>query len=201
MIRDDFDKPLVVPRPPVEENDVGQPFDWRVYALAAVCIFLLLVALYFMIGADRNDSFDIQSKTTCNCNFEHRELIGRSPYIQAAHAIFNRKIVNDPESCGFDDAGYLFGSSMQPTYWEGNTALEINYTKNYVLRPGMIIRYNTASTEDCPLKTPPVAGQYIIHRIEAIYDDTIITAGDNNPFNEEIKSCQVTHVVVGILFT
>jgi signal peptidase I len=41
----------------------------------------------------------------------------------------------------------------------------------------------------------------VIHRVAAVYDDLIIMQGDNLYEEEEIKKCQITHVVVGIMFT
>ena len=40
-----------------------------------------------------------------------------------------------------------------------------------------------------------------IHRVKATYPDTLMTQGDNLETTETISKSQVTHVVIGILFT
>jgi hypothetical protein len=41
----------------------------------------------------------------------------------------------------------------------------------------------------------------VIHRINAIYDTTVVTQGDNLNEVERIDKCQITDVVIGIIFT
>jgi hypothetical protein len=41
----------------------------------------------------------------------------------------------------------------------------------------------------------------VIHRVSAIYDDDIVTQGDNLNEFETINRCQITDIAIGIIFT
>jgi hypothetical protein len=105
-----------------------------------------------------------------------------------------------------DEDGKLWGSSMQPTFFEGNTVLLQNYTNNTIIRTGDMVRYfrfskkypNCSVIRDKLLENDSLA---VIHRINAIYDDEILMQGDNTNTLERIDRCQITQVVVGIIFT
>lgn len=108
------------------------------------------------------------------------------------------------ENNAIDDWGDFSGNSMQPTLFEGNIVLSNLITDDTVLKPGMIIRYTTLNKTGCePIQNSQLIDvPYIIHRIVSVHNDnTIITGGDNNNFVEKIKRCQITHVIVGVVYT
>jgi len=89
---------------------------------------------------------------------------------------------------GIDEWGKLYGFSMQPTIFDGYTVIEKEYN-NQTLHEGMIIRFIDN-------------GKPIIHRIRGIYPDFVVTQGDSLPNEYEyINKSQITHIVVGVLFT
>ena len=116
-----------------------------------------------------------------------------------------------------DDYGSLWGSSMQPTFYEGNTILLKNYTINQTqLKTGDLIRFyrfNTKYPNCTSLRDAIDTGTYstggawinnsmaVIHRINAIYDTNVVAQGDNLYEQEAIQTCQITGVAVGIIFT
>lgn len=100
-----------------------------------------------------------------------------------------------------DGGGWLVGTSMQPTIYEGNTLLTRKVYNDTKLVPGMVIRYTTLNTTNCSVTfTSPIP--YVVHRIDAIYNDNIIiTSGDNNRRSEAIRRCQITHIIAGVIYT
>ncbi|MBN2422090.1 S24/S26 family peptidase [Candidatus Woesearchaeota archaeon] len=110
-------------------------------------------------------------------------------YIQGSHDDLNYQLI----PTGFfiadaNDFGTIAGASMQPSVFQGNTLIQVKYT-DQVLQQGQIIRY---IDED---RVP------VIHRIRAIYNSTIHVQGDNLEEGEIIDKSQVTHIVIGVLFT
>ena len=89
---------------------------------------------------------------------------------------------------GANDFGELKGSSMQPSIFEGNTLIQLKYT-NQSLSEGQIVRY--IGKDNVPF----------VHRIRAVYDETLLVQGDNLEISELISKSQVTHLVIGVLFT
>ena len=80
------------------------------------------------------------------------------------------------------------GPSMQPAIFPGHTVLLRPYAEGMGLREGHIIRF----VRD---------GQAEVHRIVAVYDDEVVTQGDNALERETITRDMVTNVAVGVLFT
>lgn len=95
-----------------------------------------------------------------------------------------------------DNHGGLSGSSMQPTFYTGNTALTKNYTNDTILSEGDLVRFTHG-----PCGIPINNSEATIHRINAVYDNYIMVQGDNTPELESIQRCQITSIVVGIIFT
>lgn len=86
-----------------------------------------------------------------------------------------------------------YGKSMQPTMWSGHTLLmrEFNLEED-TLQEGMVLRYEK---ED---------GGGVVHRLQGNYHRTserLLLRGDNNRGPESIDSEQVTHQVVGVLYS
>lgn len=98
----------------------------------------------------------------------------------------------------YDNWNDLYGSSMHPTFHNGNTALMKKYVPGYKIQEGEIIRYE-------PLKNKVIledGSTYgTIHRVVAVYPKVLFTVGDNSDDVEMIGYNQVTHIVIGVLFT
>lgn len=199
-------------------SDVTQKFG--VYIWAITC-FALVVALGLFLYSPTPEVKEgcvltpelLQQAQNCSATIRNN--------IQATHTITKQPYVlpsrNDGMGCfAFDDWGELFGSSMQPTFFEGNTVLEKKLTPEMKIKTGDILRFyrfsdtypDCASIQQAQGTNNSLGGAWInnsmavIHRVNAIYDDSsIIMQGDNLNEQEVIERCQVTHIVVGILFT
>ena len=144
------------------QPDIVKPIRWLVYMMVAFALFVL-----FFIGDE------------CKCIIQQE-----NEYIQAPHSNFDyRAIINVA-----GDYGELYGNSMQPTYFEGNTALSKRINPNYKIRPGELLRYINKHNEP------------VVHRVAATYDDAILME-DNNGRKEMINRSQATHIIIGVLFT
>lgn len=82
----------------------------------------------------------------------------------------------------------LRGPSMEPTIFPGNTLLLRAYALDTELNEGQIIRF-------------VYENRTYVHRVLAVYEDEIITQGDNSDKTESISRQDITHVVVGVLYT
>lgn len=185
-------------------------------------IIILIIALIIIIGLYISDYRIKPWNITCSSpsvSITTGPMVKNN--IQASHTynimpymIPSNKSNNMYCFSGVDDFGGLWGSSMQPTFFEGNTVLLKNYTTTTKLRTGDIIRYfrydkihpNCTSIHDA-IANNSLGGAYInnsmavIHRINSIYNDDIVVQGDNLNEIETINSCQITDIVVGIIFT
>ena len=88
------------------------------------------------------------------------------------------------------DIGKLFGHSMQPSIFDGNTMIGVPYN-NQKLKEGMIIRYKENDN-------------YVIHRIKGEYQKWgyVITQGDNNNYEDNfVYLDQISDIIVGVIFT
>ena len=87
-----------------------------------------------------------------------------------------------------NDFGLFNGPSMQPTIYDGNLLVEQKYNGEQLVE-GQIIRFmrddNTA----------------VIHRVRADYGERVFVQGDSLKDGEIINKDQITHLVIGILFT
>jgi len=185
-----------------------------------ITIFLLIIMTILLLVIIRRDVAETPSETTT--------LIRNN--IQGAHS-FDIKPYRIPSNdkdgyfcVNVEDWGEVYGSSMQPTFFEGNTVLTKRVTNETIFKTGDIVRFYRFSTKlpDCAAiqrqqqnyyasKNKPtnssLGGSWIandmavIHRINAVYDDDIVMQGDNLNEQENIKRCQITHKVGGILFT
>lgn len=88
-----------------------------------------------------------------------------------------------------DDFGLFNGPSMQPTIFDQNTMIQEKYDSNFSLEEGQVIRF---TRED---------GTAVIHRVRADYGDTVFVQGDSLKEGEIIDKSQITHVILGVLFT
>lgn len=186
-----------------------------------VIIALLLIMSILLIVIIRNESSKTPSETDT--------LIRNN--IQGAHA-FDIKPYRIPSNdkdgyfcVNVEDWGEVYGSSMQPTFFEGNTVLTKRVNENTLFKTGDIVRFYRISDKlpDCAAIQRQQQNYYtqmnqtkinsslggswigndmaVIHRINAIYEDDFVMQGDNLNEQENIKKCQITHIVGGILFT
>ena len=157
------------------------------------------------------------SQVTCYCKDTGTEMHNN---IQASHIANSDTYIlpknNNNMGCfRFDEFGKVYGSSMQPTYFEGNTVFLINYTNKTKLHSGDLVRYirfnekypDCESIKNDKTTSSSLGGSWlnntyvVIHRINAIYGDILLMQGDNLYEQEDIEKCQVTDVVVGVLYT
>ena len=78
------------------------------------------------------------------------------------------------------------GNSMMPLIKEGRDVLIIER------HSGRLSKY------DIPLYLRP-DGQYVLHRIIRVYEDSYVTAGDNRSCRETVSDTQIVGVLTGII--
>ena len=89
-----------------------------------------------------------------------------------------------------DDYGRLYGSSMQPTIFDGHTVITRSFD-GQDLEPGDIVRFEKD-------------GKPYIHRVKGDYQSQgyVVTQGDNNKRNDgKINTSKITDIVIGVLMT
>jgi hypothetical protein len=139
-------------------------------------------------------------------NINEREPLPEYKYIniQSSHALKRNFTITNTQFCinNVDDWGDLYGNSMQPTFFEGNTVIVKNYTNTTKIKSGDIIRFYRYNDQysDCN-KIKENTEMAVIHRVVAKYDNKILVQGDNLNEVETIDDCQVTHIILGILYT
>lgn len=111
-------------------------------------------------------------------------------YIQAPYTDVGYSLDGDTVAVEATDVAQPEGKSMRPTIWTGNTILMQEYEGGPV-DTGQILRYKTDDG-------------YVIHRVQANYLETsgyLLMRGDNNEGSSRISQEQITHKVVGVLYT
>jgi hypothetical protein len=86
-----------------------------------------------------------------------------------------------------DNYGVFNGPSMQPTIFDQNIIIEKQYDGS-ALEEGQVVRFMRGSTA-------------VVHRVRADYGDTVYVQGDSLKDGEIISKSQITHVIIGVLFT
>ena len=169
-----------------------------------VVLLFACFLIYLLVGQINNRPAD-NLVVTCDCskNVTCVSVQDRVPaYVKnnvlAAHSKFDPYSFMDIS----EETGYFWGYSMQPTLYEGNILLLKNYTIDYQLKPGEIVRYSTISYDECKsLVRLNRESPYVVHRVKAIYGkDEVHIQGDNNMDAEIINKCQITHIVIGVLY-
>lgn len=141
-------------------------------------IILLLIYVLFL-----------PEKTTITYKTNSGDMVKNN--IQASHILDDKR-----KLCAtVDDCSVLQGNSMQPTFFEGNTILLKSYNESIKILAGDIVRYFTEECNDSNKSMETV------HRVNAVYSDYIVVIGDNTNVYENIKPCQITDIVVGVLYT
>jgi len=189
----------------------GQPATDRRIIIILVIVLIIVTGLYI------SDYKMTSEDTSWNiiCRAPESTVIKNN--IQATHTYDWKNFKEQDKGVfldGVDDWGDLYGNSMAPTFFEGNTVLLKNYTIDMKLKTGYIVRFfrKSETYPECKDIRDAVAnnalgGAYvnttmaIIHRIAAVYDDTIIVQGDNLNEQEVIEKCQITDIIVGIIYT
>lgn len=185
----------------------------RLFILSATCLVMCLI----ICGIWLKVIWDMSEKEV-NINFTPEMVRYTNSWVvqnnvQATHIPFSKHIITDV----IDDKnwtwGDLWGHSMQPTFFEGNTMIGIPIKKYPLdIKTGDILRFYRTEDSSCPNISDSSDSQLggtlvnnslaVIHRVAAYYDDeSIIMQGDNLYEQEVIKKCQVTDIVIGILFT
>jgi hypothetical protein len=204
-MQDDLDMPypkLEVPKPP---PGYGTDKSGEMGHMELLFILLVIAGFSFMAGyalAPRAIATNTLLNSTCQCEYNIQKQGILNKNMQAAHVPMSFNNIKEYQNAfGISDLGYLYGNSMQPTFFEGNTALQRNLTPGFVLRPGMLVRFNRGNPK-CLNSTDEEQDDFVIHRIDGIYgEDNIIVSGDNTDYDESIRRCQISYVVVGIIFS
>ncbi len=110
-------------------------------------------------------------------------------FVQGSHQILKYQLTSQ----GFfvdsaDNFGTFNGPSMQPTIYDGNIVIEKTYS-GQSLEEGQIVRF---IRDD---------GTAIIHRVRADYGNSVFVQGDSLKEGEIINKDQITHIIIGVLFT
>jgi len=110
-------------------------------------------------------------------------------FIQGAHNKIEYQLTpNGVNIMTATDYGLFNGPSMQPSIFDGNTLIEELYDGRK-LEEGQLVRF---------LRDDDTA---VIHRVRADYGNTVSVQGDSLKEREIISKNQITHVVIGVLYT
>ena len=109
-------------------------------------------------------------------------------FIQGAHYDLVYQLTPTGLFVNANDYGMFNGPSMQPAIFDSNTLIEQTFN-NSQLEEGQIIRFMRDN------------GTAVIHRVRADYGDTVYVQGDSLKEGEIIRKDQITHIIIGILFT
>lgn len=171
----------------------------------SIMILAIIFLVYFLTSPDPEPAqLTVTCETNYTCNYQVSQADQIKNNIQGNHndldylttigLLMKKGII--------DEYGNFTGNSMQPTIYEGNIVLEKKYNETIPLHEGDIIRFIPYTTQypNCT-NIKNTTQQATIHRIKAVYDTYIITQGDNNNFDETIHKCQITHKIIGVLYT
>ena len=204
--------PLPKSIPPVDDNI---SFKRSTLLIIVILIGIMMFAIMFYSDYKNAGSDYTNLKVYCEPPLVNAWRPTVDNNMQAAHSYIESMSTKDTQMCfKVDDYGTTFGSSMQPTFFEGNTILLKNYTENMTLKSGELIRFFRFTPEypNCTSLIDRIANNSlggswvrndmaVIHRINAVYDDNVLAQGDNLYEQEALQRCQITDVVVGVIFT
>jgi hypothetical protein len=88
-----------------------------------------------------------------------------------------------------DDFGLFNGPSMQPVIFDQNVVIQKKISSDYVIKEGDIVRFKRPN------------GQGVVHRVRANYGDTLYIQGDSDKTGEIIDKSQVSHIILGVIYT
>jgi len=156
-----------------------------------------IISTHQLAGLDKEPVYNPSYNLTCPEPITNVEMASQNQdrretgnYIQAAYTEIDydtnqRSIRVDASAISKPE-----GKSMRPTIFSGNTVLMKEY-KGGSISEGDILRYSTDSGS-------------VIHRVQGNYLNTrdyLLMKGDNNEYGSQIQRSQITHKVVGILYT
>lgn len=176
----------------------------RTIAITILSLTSILLLISIITTKTPTPELKVTCQTNYTCNFETNNPPKNN--IQANHNPINPRALEIMQQLDLiDNYGEFKGSSMQPTIFEGNTLLEKKYSNNTILKTGDIVRYYrfTKTTPDCNtiINNSNITDEAVIHRINAIYQDYILVQGDNLNEQENIQPCQITHKIIGVIYT
>jgi len=154
-------------------------------------LFILILIASIMMNIILSQNFVLMNRKMLSINKTLTVIEDNQNFnfIQSPHYDLDYKLQPTGFIIGFvDDYGKFNGPSMQPVIFDGNLVIEKRYN-NENLDAGQIIRYVRND------------GTPVIHRVRADYGDSIYVQGDSEKKGEIIKKDQVTHIVIGVLFT
>lgn len=159
-----------------------------VVAMTTIIAFLMGIVAYPTFVQPEITTQPIVEKEVINNTKvvkKDRSFDNQATHIQANPSTFNGELTVD----NVDVCGKLYGLSMRPTIFDGNTVCSRNYT-GQDLEEGMIIRYKDGNS-------------HTIHRIQGNYQKRgfVVTQGDNLPQTTKVKLDDITHVVVATIYT
>jgi len=164
-------------------------YDKNQFKFNLIFLFILIVSIFLNIYYATN--FKILEKRFLQVN----ETLGKVEenqnfnFIQGSHHDLTYSLsdfgmlINSA-----DDYGLFNGPSMQPVIFDQNILIEQKYN-GQELEEGMIIRFLRDNN------------QAVIHRVRADYGDRVYVQGDALKEGEIISKDQITHIVIGVLFT
>lgn len=169
----------------------------KVEGFLVVVVFVAAFTSGFSVRGLYDTSFDTQVNVSNsfspnvpqpNVSTDVRVDAAHNNYIQANnHDVGFSSSGTSLTVYGVDNWVTMYGSSMQPTMFTGHTALMREY-EGGDLDEGSIVMTESS----------------MVHRIKADYTgprDFYATQGDNNKGSEVVKPSEITHVVVGVLYT
>ncbi|NTV22919.1 MAG: hypothetical protein HGA85_00900 [Nanoarchaeota archaeon] len=164
-------------------------YDKNQFSFNLIFVFILLVSLASNYILWKNAGQIRDSVDSLNTTLAKVEENQNFNFIQGSHVPVSYKLTEASFEVMADDYGELSGPSMQPAMYDGNTLIETKYDGVSPLYEGMVIRFLRRD------------GTGVIHRIRADYGDRLYVQGDSLKEGEIIQKSQVTHIIVGVLFT
>jgi hypothetical protein len=149
-----------------------------------VCLFLLVGFTYLQLTNIDYELWDIYAKLD-NIQEQNYQNI-QAGHTDVEYSLSNGNLkVYDVQECN-----ELWGNSMQPTIFEGNTICEIGYDPDeHELESGMIVSYLDGY------------GDYVVHRIAAVYPGYYLIESDRYGDWEYVYEEDIETIVVAVLFT
>lgn len=166
-------------------------FGWGLLILVTAIIIIGILATgidYFRQEENKIAANESQSEIIS----EDKPASKENNFIQASHVEdLAYSTMNGLKISAVHYCKRITGSSMQPTFFSGNTVCFIDYNKamKSSLKEGMMISfyYNEETTRT--------------HRIKALYSDYLLVQGDNVLGKEKIEYKDIKGIVVAIILT
>jgi hypothetical protein len=164
--------------------------------LADALMVILLLGTGFVAGAYTTGSLDEPVNQSSEMQeypqgeLKQESAASGSGFIQAPYAEVNSTIRDESVEVKVSAVAFPEGKSMRPTIFSDNMVLLEEY-RGGEIREGQILRYESGDG-------------HVIHRVQANYLDTsgyLLMKGDNNGYSTRVKPEEVTHWVLGVVYT